>query len=69
MLASDVLPEVGRRTARVARCRAVGRLPSFTVAPLPSVDSPTFWGWPPWLSPVHPAEGQRSGARTLEVHA
>ncbi len=69
MLAPD-LPEVGRRTSRVARCRAaVGRFSPLTVAPLPPVDSPTFWGWPPWLSPVHTVEGQRSGARTLEVHA
>lgn len=69
MLASESLPEVGRRAPRVARCRAVGRLAPLTVAPLSVVDSPTFWGWPPWLSPVHPTEGQRSGARAMEVHA
>lgn len=67
MLSPDFLPVVGRRTVRSARCRAVGRLPALTVAPSPRGDSPTFWGWPSWLSPGSRAEGQRSGARTIEV--
>ena len=71
MLRPAGLSAVGRRASRSQRSRLAGRGSFLTVAPSSRADSPTLWGWPPWLSPVYRAEGQRSrsGAHTMEFHA